>query len=606
MRIVEYQKDTTALAYQVVRGAAWVSGTFSLVVCILIIANNLSLKKSDPIHSPALQALIEQFKTDKNNQALRQEIRELDQIARKAFFTSQHFNRLGVYMMTGGLVVFVIAIKSLESFKGVPPFPDATDPKDDLVENATWARKSITAIGLVLVGFSLMIALPWKSTLDVSPLDLSEGAFPPAEAPAGATDGGTAVSAVENPAVEKAEIPPVESVPALSDAGPVASDAERLENWPGFLGPRFGLSKAAGLPVKWDGKSGEGILWKTPIPLAGFSSPIIWKGKIYLSGADEKTREVYAIDAESGKILWRKPVGDLPGSPSKPPEVTDDTGYAAATMATDGVRVFAIFANGDLAAFDLDGNRVWGKNLGVPENHYGYSSSLVVYHNLLLVQFDQEENGFVAGFDGATGEETWKTPRKFGTSWSSPALIHLADHEEVVLAADPAVVSYDPDNGKELWRVDCLERAEVAPTPTFANGILYVSADYAKMSAIDMKTHEIIWENEELMPGVSTPIVVGEYLISGLTDGGIACHNAKTGEELWLEETDYGFYASPIASEGVVYLMDMGGNMHIFKPGPEFKAIATPTLGEDATATAAALGGSLYLRGKQNLYRIGK
>ena len=585
MRVVEYQKSTATLPYQVIKGVGLVAGVFSLVVCILLIANNLSLKKTDPIHSPALQTLMEELKTNPKDQALREEIRELDQIARRAFFTSQRFNRLGIYMLVGGLVVMVIAFKSLEAFKVTPPYPDSTDSKDDIVENARWARKSVAAVGLVLAGFALMIALPWESTLDISDDDLAAVAGSPS------TSGTTQPDSTPSP--------------TTSSAKPVATAEERLANWPEFLGPESGVSRATGVPTEWNGETGEGIRWKVATPLPGFNSPIIWNGRMYFSGANETAREVYCLDAESGNLLWKKSVDDVPGSPAEPPKVTDDTGYAAATMATDGVRVFAIFSTGDLVAFDFEGNRVWAKNLGVPDKPYGHSSSLVVYENLLLIQYDQRENSFLAALDGATGQVRWRTPRDFGPSWSSPALVNTGERVEVILAADPAVVSYDPKNGKELWRCECLKRAEVAATPAYADGLVYVSADHSKLSAIDVKTHEVVWENEDLTPGVSSSLVVGDYLIGGLAEGGIVCFNAKSGEELWYEDTDDGFYASPVLAEGRVYLMSRSGIMHVFKPGPEYESISTPDLGEECTGTAAIVGDSLYLRGMENLYRIG-
>ena len=388
---------------------------------------------------------------------------------------------------------------------------------------------------------------------------------------------------------------------------PIASNLKRLENWPGFLGPRSGVSSAKGLPTEWNGKTGANIVWKTKIPLSGFGSPIIWEGKIFLSGADETTREVYCIDAITGKFLWNKAVKNIPGSPSeeKSPEVSEDTGYAAATMTTDGNRVFAIYSNGDLIAFDFEGKQIWAKNIGVPENPYGYSSSLVIYKNLLLIQFDQEEDSFITGLDVSTGQERWKTKRGFGSSWASPTLINTGERDEVVLAADPMVVSYDPNNGKELWRVECLEGGEIAPSPVYSNGILYVAADYVKLAAIDVKKREIAWETQNAIPGVSTPLVVGEYLIAGLGEGGMVCYNARTGEEIWFEDSDEGFYASPILVEGKVYMIDRVGTMHIFNPGPEYKVTGMPILGESVISTPAAIGNGLYLRGMQHLYRIG-
>lgn len=594
MRVVEYEKNTQSLPYQLIKGVAMVSGVFALLVCALLIANNLSLKKTDPIHSPALQRLVEELKTNPNDQALRDEIRELDQISRRAFFTSQHFNRMAIYMLVGGLLVMVIAFKSLEAYTALPPFPDSRDPKEDLAEKAAWARKSITSVGLVLVGFALMIALPWESTLDLSEAELAEGGE---KGEAEKTEGAAVASVNKDAPAAK----------PTADAKPVASAEERLKNWPGFLGPRAGLAEATGLATTWDGEKGEGIVWKTEIPLPGFNSPIIWEDKMFLSGADEATREVYCIDRESGKILWTKKVEKVPGSPSVEdnPEVNDDTGYAAATMATDGLRVFAIFSNGDLVAFDFDGKQVWAKNLGIPENPYGYSSSLVVYENLLLIQYDREEDSFFTGLDVATGKKRWQTSRDFGPSWSTPLVFNSGERDEVVLVADPMVVSYDPKNGKELWRVECLEGGEIAPMPVYANGMIYVAADYVKVAAIDVKKHEVVWETSDMIPGIATPLVTGDYFIGGLGDGGIICYNAKSGEEVWMADTDDGFYASPILADGKVYLADRTGLMHIFEPGAGYKELSAPALGEVIVSTPAAMGDTLYVRGMKNLYRIG-
>ena len=132
------------------------------------------------------------------------------------------------------------------------------------------------------------------------------------------------------------------------------------------------------------------MLWKNKVPLKGFSSPIVWQDKLFVTGGDKKKREIYCYDANNGKLLWRHNVTGISGSPVKPPKVTSDTGYAASTPATDGHRVFAIFATGDLVCTDFEGKRIWAKNLGVPENPYGYSSSLLTTPDKLIVQYDDE------------------------------------------------------------------------------------------------------------------------------------------------------------------------------------------------------------------------
>ena len=564
-----------------------------------MIANTVGTKKSDPIHFPALLEAKEALNSDRNNEALREEIRELDLMTRKQFFTSQKFNRIAVFMLFGGLIVMVSSFKALETYKAKYFYPDGSDPKDDLIENAAWARKSVTAAGLVMVGFALILALPWKSKLSedgsAAATDGAGGGEPQGAETAGSSPGSVPESTPSEPAPEPEPVEPVE----------VASREEMLQNWPNLRGPNGGVVTMEKAPTEWDGETGEGIVWKTKVPLTGFSSPIIWKDKIFLSGGDRETRQVYCYSLEKGEPLWTYDVKDIEGSPAEAPKVSADTGYAAASMITDGYRVFAIFSTGDIIALDMDGNKVWARNLGVPENPYGHSSSLELHEDILLVQYDQEEHSFVAGLRVGTGKDRWRVERKFGPSWASPLLHRGEGGNELILSADPMVISYDPGTGKELWSVECLKGGEVAPSPVYADGVFYVACDYVCVAAIDAKSHEVVWKGEDLIPGVSTPMVTKGLLFGGLADGSMFCLDAKNGEEKWFEDTDDGFYASPLLINGNVYLMDRMGKMHIFEAAGEFKSVGSPSLGEEAVCTPAMSGNSLFVRGVQHLYRIG-
>ena len=574
MRVVEYASNTESFTYRVIRGIGVIAAFFSIVVCALLIANNLSLKSADPIHSKALEQRLVDMKADPGNQAIKEEIRELDYIARRAFFTSQHFNRMGIYFLVGGLVVTLTAFKSLAAYREQVPYPDSRDPKDDLVETAKWARKSVTIAGLVLIGFALVLALPWESPLDdTNQLDTATSSEP--------------------------AVPP-----------PLASPEEMARHWPAFRGMTAGVAGEGETPVDWDGESGRGITWKTPVPRPGFSSPIVWENRIYMTGGDKEVREVYCFGSAKGELLWTHRVAGIPGSPAKPPKVSSDTGYAAPTMTTDGLRLFAIFSTGDLVALDFEGNRVWGRNLGVPQNPYGHSSSLVRYEDVLLVQYDQEEGSFFAGVDVATGSEKWKVKRDFGPSWASPILADTGERTEAILAAG-TLTSYNPKTGEQYWSMEWVDGGEIAPTPVYADGMLYVSCGYIKISAIDLKTQKVVWENNEQIPGVCTPLVNAGLLIAGLDDGGIACFDAKTGvgvdgesQELWVHDTDEGFYASPIMVGGKVYLIDRIGTMHIFGPGREYKPLGQAQLGEEAVCTPAVVGNAIYYRGISHLFKI--
>ncbi len=173
MKIVVVEPDTKSAPYQVLRITGYVAAVFSLVVTILLIANNLSLRRLDPVHSPALARLMEELKSNPKDEALREEIRELDYLTRRAFFTSQHFTHVGVGLLVGGLAVMVICFKTLNAYTARPAYPDSRDPKEDLAATALWARKSVTAVGLVLVGFALVVSLPWRSPLDEAPVEMS-------------------------------------------------------------------------------------------------------------------------------------------------------------------------------------------------------------------------------------------------------------------------------------------------------------------------------------------------------------------------------------------------------------------------------------------------
>jgi outer membrane protein assembly factor BamB len=186
-----------------------------------------------------------------------------------------------------------------------------------------------------------------------------------------------------------------------------------------------------------------------------------------------------------------------------------------------------------------------------------------------------------------------------------PMVATIGTREEVFVAAEPTVVSYDLESGKELWRVDCLRYGEVTSVPVYADGLVYVSADSANLSAIDVKTQKIVWESRFYKPGVSTPLLHEGLLYCGADDGAFACYDAKTGEEFWAEFADDGFYASPILADGRVHLLDRSGTMHILKPGRELKILGQSVLGEETSCTPAVIGNSFYIRGVTHLFRIG-
>jgi outer membrane protein assembly factor BamB len=273
-------------------------------------------------------------------------------------------------------------------------------------------------------------------------------------------------------------------------------------------------------------------------------------------------------------------------------------------MATDGGGVFAIFATGDIAGFDLAGERLWARNLGVPENHYGHSSSLVVYGDRLIVQYDHDGGSRLLALDTRTGITVWETERQVLTSWSSPILVYTGRRPEIILNANPYVGAYDPETGRELWQVECMY-GEVGPSPAYADGIVYAANQFAQMVAIDAATREILWTVYDDLPDASSPLAVDGTVYVPTSYGYLSCLDAETGEVLWAHDYGGNSYSSPIYADGRVYWMDRSGVMHILQAGPEFLPVADPPLGEPSWAVPAFADRRIYIRGEQHLYCIG-
>ena len=311
-------------------------------------------------------------------------------------------------LLLASVVIFLAAAKTAATLHRRLPSPNLQQtPRDDEAAWTRSARWAVAALCVVLAGVVIALSINMRS----------EGQLP---APiASAAGDSTDVADVVSPA--KSTYPgPLPKGEGATTAAALPSDEQVGESWPRFRGPGgLGISAYANVPDAWDAKSGKGIVWKTPVPLPGNNSPVVWGNRVFLSGADQQRREVYCFDADSGKLLWQQEVPGTPQSTARPPKVNEDTGYAAPTTATDGRRVFAIFANGDVAAFDFAGKLVWAKSLGLPENNYGHASSLAMYENLLLVQFDQgttrTPKSKLLALDSATGKTVWEVAARCPT-----------------------------------------------------------------------------------------------------------------------------------------------------------------------------------------------
>jgi len=503
------------------------------------------------------------------------------------------------------VLIVIICLKTVELMTAkIPDIPGSTTSNfwDSRKINRRWVAYS----GLFLVGISLLFAFLTHHELGNSLEIVSKTSGSGSEAPQPKAADQQVVSDRASASDSKSSVGQDSSALTQSMDG-FPTQQEINANSPAFRGPgSIGNILQHGFPTSWNGSNGKNIKWKTAIPLSGYNSPVVWNDKIFLSGANAAKREVYCFDLNTGKILWQTVVDKIPGSAATVPKVNGETGFAAPTLTTDGRRVYAIFANGDLIALDFEGKKIWSKSLGLPKNHYGHSSSLVMYHDLLIVQYDQSGNTKVMAFASKTGEQVWKTSRDVKISWSSPILVNTGKQLELMLVAEPYIISYNPASGKELWRFNCIT-GEVGPSLAYADGVVFSVNDYSKLAAVQVgATPKQLWESDEYLSDIPSPVATAKYLFLPTSYGMMVCYDAKNGTKYWEHDFTTPCYASPIIADGNVFQMDKKGIMHVFKADKTYTSLNESPLGEGSSCTPAFVSGKIIIRGDKNLYCIGK
>ena len=573
--------------------AAWVAGAFSVLIGMTMVFGRLSIRAEDPLKSPQLAQLKEKLRLSPADDQIKQRVRQLDLQLRQRYFSQLSRMDSGVYLLLGGVALFVLAVKQGARYQKKAPMPQ---PRSDAPEqsacSAARARWSVAASGTVVGGLLFILTLSLSTAL---PKRMAESEK--------ALGGGDATGASEPHPTDQA---------SPSDA---ASPQELIQNWPCFRGPGGGgVSPLTNVPVAWDVKTGAGIAWKVPSPTSGFGSPIVWSNRVFLSGGDARKREVVCLDSKTGQVLWRQTVASVAGAPAQPAEVPESTGYAAATMATDGKRVYAFFANGDCAAFTLEGQPAWSKSFGALKNPYGHATSLTTWRDRLIVQLDQgdpEDNkSKLYALDGRTGQIVWQRPRKAGASWATPIVIEAAGKAQVIALAVPSVIAYAATDGAELWRVEGIN-GEITPSPVFAGGLLFVASPSEKLMAIrpdgqgDVTKTNVVWTSEDSVPDVTSPLSTGELVFMLTTGGMLTCLDAKDGKKQWDHDYDMEFHASPSVAGGRLYLFGQKGSAFVVEAARTFKELFHTEMGDGIHASPAFAPERIFLRGVTNVWCLG-
>jgi outer membrane protein assembly factor BamB len=593
-----------------------IAGAFCLILAVFLAVNHFQKRASDPLNSNELAALKAELSRNPTNDQLKQRIRATDYRLRSNFDRHQARYAVGAWLLAGGMAVFVVSIKTATHRKKLPRPVKKVRVPGDASRAATRASWAVGGLGAVVGGLALVVSMHSETNLTERPSAKLATTDQPASSPETIASAAVTTPATQAPHPTDGHASTAQPAPAPTTPLPTADEIKK--NWPRFRGPGGnGVSAYTNYPTNWNVATGEGILWKVEVPIPGPNSAVLWGDRLFLAGATAKKREVYCYDALSGKLLWQKPV-DVPSTANQePPTVMEDSGgFAPSTVATDGRRVYAIFATGDVGAFDFNGVLVWAVSLGKPDNSYGHSSSLEIYQDRLIVQYDQgnakDLKSKVLALNTLTGQIAWTSqPRPVPNSWATPILIDTGTRQQIITCANPWVIAYDPAKGDEIWRAKVLY-GEVTPSPIFGNGLVFAAIEGEKLSAIrpdgagDVTKTHVAWSFDEGLPEIPSPLCDGKRVYLLTSGGTLTCVDAQSGKKLWDKELELGFKSSPGLAGDRIYLFSDKSTVVQVQAGNEFKELARCEMGEEFLSSPSFADGRLYIRGKKTLFCIGQ
>ena len=616
---------------KIYRNLAAVTAVFALALAVMLTVSRVQMRRTSPLQSEVMETLKELYESNPDNEQLGQEIRQLDLLSRRAYFTQESQLKSGIWILCimGAILAFSLRMYYKDTMNLPSKEMDAIDEwisKSRSRRYLNWGVAALVAVTLLIGVFSsdrfkaLVHSSGSDEQLVEEPTDEYEEFYAETPTPEPEPEPQPESQPAAEPAPSQAPVteptpqtgqPQTDVQPAKAETAPepAKTDAKtdvKTAPWPSFRGPNASArSTVRGIPTSWDLSSGSNIAWKAQVPKQGYNSPVIHSGNIFLTGADEESRELYCFDLASGQLRWTAKADGIAGSPSTMPSVNDDTGLAASTVATNGEQVCAIFATGDLLCTDMEGKRLWAKNLGVPDNHYGFASSLIISGNRLIVQYDNNDKAQLICLDTRNGNQLWTKARKDRIAWSSPIIAQAAGQQAIIVMGNPAITAYSLSNGTELWRVECMS-GEVGASPCASDGIVFGASEYATVAAIDSKDGTVLWESDECMPECSSPVATKDMLYVATSYGAVCAYNASNGEVVKQHELDTPFYSSPVIADGKIWLFSNSGKCYIFSTGAGFELITSFETGEQTFATPAFTDGMMVVRSEKSLYVVKK
>jgi outer membrane protein assembly factor BamB len=428
--------------------------------------------------------------------------------------------------------------------------------------------------------------------------------------------------------------------------------AQSTVNWPGFRGAnRDGIGDGADTPVDFDLESGEGILWSIDLPGLGNSSPVVWGDRVYvttavaaggstplrvgLTGAGDEVEEntehrwlVLAFDKASGKQLWKTEVGRGVPLTKRHFKATQ----ANSSPVTDGKHVVVVFPTAGLACLGTDGSMHWKHELGGlnaggfndPGMQWGFAASPILYKGKVILQVDIHEGAYIAAWDLRSGKQLWKTERPdVAPSWSTPAIWPTPEGDELIVNAS-VIRGYDPQTGKELWRLGPTS-IQVVASPVIGSTNLFVSSGYPPARPIyavkpgirgehtietddDATAAKLAWHATRGGAYMPTPLLYRGLLYMVHHNAKIVGHDARTGDRVYQARFSAGgtMTASPVVANGKIYQGTEEGTLYVLAAGPEHRELAVHEFSEPLMATPAISEGLLFVRTPSKLIALGE
>ncbi len=427
-------------------------------------------------------------------------------------------------------------------------------------------------------------------------------------------------------------------------------------DWPSFRGINgAGVSQGFQTPTTWDVPAGSGVRWKTPIEGLGHSSPVIWGSQLCVTTAvsgkldaglriglygdiasvqddTEHTWRLICVDKTDGRVLFNKVIHQ--GVPMIKRH-TKST-HANSTLAMDGTHIVAMLGSEGLYAFDMQGNQIWKKDLGVldsgfyiaPDAQWEFASSPIIHDGVLVIQADVQENSFIAAFDVATGTEKWRTARSDVPTWSTPTIHAVGGRTQIVVNGWRHSGAYDFETGREVWRLNGEDTGGgdiPVPRPVVDSGLVFITNAHGRGAPVyairagaegdisleaGARTNDhVAWSVPRDGAYMITPVVYQGLLYVSRNNGVFKVFEAETGDEMYqqrLGDGTTGFTASLVAADGKVYFTSEDGDVFVVRAGREYELLAKNPIGEIGMATPAISEGVFYFRTNKSLIAVGQ